>query len=101
MNGRAAAIAATVVLTLVALYIEFWALVVLAMNCDESCGSGGSWRNDPDAWQWKAQLGWATAGLLLIAASIPLAARRDYRTAIGAVTVGTVVFATWAAFLSR
>jgi hypothetical protein len=44
----------------------FWGFVA-AMTCDESCGDGNGWRQDPDAWQWPA-LGWmGAAGFLLTA----------------------------------
>ncbi|HEX8646177.1 MAG TPA: hypothetical protein VF715_04705 [Thermoleophilaceae bacterium] len=98
-GGRTAGIVLTVLLTLGALYLELMALLISAMTCDESCGATGRWRDDPDAWQWTFQLGWATAGLLLVGSSVAFAARGQGRAAIGAVTAGAVAFATWATFV--
>ena len=39
------------------------------LRCDESCEPGGSWRDDPDAWQWQL-LEWT--GIACLVAAIVL-----------------------------
>ena len=37
-------------------FIVVAALVANSLTCDDTCGSGSGWTDDPDAWQWDAQL---------------------------------------------
>ena len=45
------------------------ALYGFGLQCDESCDSGGSWRDDPGAWEWQL-FGWV--GIVCLAAALVL-----------------------------
>jgi hypothetical protein len=47
------------------------ALYGFGLQCDESCDSGGSWRDDPGAWEWQLY-GWV--GIVCLAAALVLLA---------------------------
>jgi hypothetical protein len=62
----------SVLLALPALAGTGWAMLVgllwgLGLKCDESCGDGSGWRDNPDAWQWYAL---AAAGVGIFAIGI-------------------------------
>ena len=40
--------------------------VVATYGCGGSCLENGLWQEDPDAWQWTAQLGIVAAGCVLL-----------------------------------
>lgn len=62
------ALAIAAISAMAALVGAFWGF---GLTCDDSCSRLPPWRNDPDAWQWRA-LGWtgiaafATALLFLV-----------------------------------
>ena len=43
------------------------ALYGFGLQCDDSCDSGGSWRDDPGAWEWQL-FGWV--GIVCLAAAL-------------------------------
>ena len=45
------------------------ALYGFGLQCDDSCDSGGSWRDDPGAWEWQL-FGWV--GIVCLAAALVL-----------------------------
>lgn len=64
------------------------ALYGFGLQCDESCDSGGSWRDDPDAWEWQLY-GWV--GIVCLAAAIVLLAA----VAAGVSRLATGALAAW------
>jgi hypothetical protein len=71
-----------------------------SLTCDDACGSTGSWRGDPGAWQWHAQ-GWLALSVFLASlagAFLVVAGRR--RAAATAAVAGLVAAGAWFALLS-
>ena len=99
-HDRVAALIGTCVFVVGGLVLEFMALLISSFRCYDSCGDRGGWRGERDAWQWDLQLGWATLGLALVIAAVPLAARGRFRWALAAVIASAVTFLGWWAFVT-
>jgi hypothetical protein len=98
-KDRVLAVVVTVALLIGALVLEFIAFLIAGFGCDESCSGDGGWRTDGDAWQWGFQLGWATVGLFLVGAALPLAAGGEYRKLLGVLAVAATTFIGWWMFV--
>jgi subtilisin family serine protease len=80
--------------TAASLFGAFFALIVAALTCDESCDDRSSaWRDNPDAWQWTGQLGLAAFATLASIWALVAAIRR--RSPWPAVAVSAIAWATW------
>lgn len=64
------------------------ALYGFGLQCDESCDSEGSWRDDPGAWEWQL-FGWV--GIVCLAAALVLLAA----VAAGRSRLATSALVTW------
>ena len=85
--------------TALSLYGAFVALIVAALTCDESCDDrSSSWRDNPHAWQWDAQLG--LAALATLASIWALAAAIRRRSPWPPLAVSAVAWAAWWGFLT-
>ena len=87
--------AVAVLLALVAVAASaFGALLAVlygfGLQCDESCDSGGSWRDDPGAWEWQLY-GWV--GIACLAAALVLLAA----VAAGLSRLATTALVVWLA----
>lgn len=85
--------AVAVLLALVAVAASaFGALLAVlygfGLQCDESCDSGGSWRDDPGAWEWQLY-GWV--GIVCLAAALVLLAA----VAAGLSRLATTALVAW------
>ena len=83
-----------------ALVLEYIAVLIAAITCFDACTERDGWRGDAEAWQWDLQLAWATAGLMLALAAVPLAATGRGRRAVQALTASAATFGTWWAFVT-
>jgi hypothetical protein len=64
------------------------ALYGFGLQCDEGCDSGGSWRDDPGAWEWQLY-GWV--GIACLAAALVLLAA----VATGLSRLATTALVAW------
>ena len=85
--------------TALSLFGTFFALIVAALTCDESCDDRSSaWRDNPEAWQWTAQLGLAAFAALASIWALVAAIRR--RSPWPPLAVSAVAWAAWWGFVT-
>jgi hypothetical protein len=70
-------------------FLGLLGLLANAMRCDDNCALGvPGWRNDPNAWQWSAELAIAVAILAAaVALNVSLWTRRRRRWMVAAVVI--------------
>jgi hypothetical protein len=91
---------ASVALALIVVGVSGWAALAgmvfgFALKCDDHCGTGPGWDENPDAWQWNL-LGWVGIGgfVLACAFAVAVALRRSGAAALAlaAWTCGGIIF---------
>ena len=81
-------------------FVALMSFVFWALTCDETCNDGPGWHDDPDAWQWDAQLvlagvGWAMA----LAGALLMFGRRRARLGTRLLAAGVLADVAWAAWM--
>jgi hypothetical protein len=82
----------------VALLVTLVALLASGLKCDDSCADPGfadEWNDDPDSWQWNAQLYVALAGLVPAGAVLAGVIKRDPRVTRWAFAGALAAYGVW------
>jgi len=88
-----------VLLVPVTAYCTLVAFTLMALRCDETCGTpGGSgrWRDARGAWQWDVQFLVAGVGAAAVVVALLALAGRRYPAAVASAALATACYVGWA-----
>jgi hypothetical protein len=83
---------------LACLFLALLGWYFAALACDESCGTPpySTWTDDPDAWQWTAQLPIVALGSACVLAALGLSLAQRHRAARFTLSAGAILICAWA-----